>query len=373
MLDFLQHLFDTSSFPARWYCGLWSSGLGWLHIGSDTAIFGAYAAIPVTLISFIRKRRDFPFPPIFWLFAAFIFACGTGHLIEASIFWQPWYRLSGLVKLFTAVVSWMTVIALIRVVPQALELPGLSKANALLAKEMADRKEMETALRLSEARFRLFVDAIKDHAILFLNPSGEIVSWNAGAQRLKGYRAEEIVGQPYAIFYTPNDVAMNKPQIELEIAARDGSCETEGWRLRKDGSKFWANVLITALRDEHGGLLGLGKVTRDMTDRIRATEQFRLAIEAAPTGMMMVDSAGRLVLVNEQIERLFGYARGELLGQTVEMLVPARLRQAHPHLRDQFFATPQARLMGAGRDLFGVRKDGSEVPIEIALNPLSTP
>src|SRR5262245_43914012 len=98
-MEFVRKLFDGSDFPARWTCGLWTPAHGWLHIVSDVAIWGAYMAIPVVLAFFVRHRRDLPFPRIFWLFGAFIFACGTGHLIEATLFWHPAYRLSGLVKL----------------------------------------------------------------------------------------------------------------------------------------------------------------------------------------------------------------------------------------------------------------------------------
>jgi two-component system chemotaxis sensor kinase CheA len=143
MRAFLQKLFDTTDFPARWKCGVWSAELGWTHILSDLAIFGAYAAIPVSLIYFVRRRQDVPFLPVFWLFAAFIFACGFGHLIEATIFWHPWYRFSGAVKLFTAVVSWLTVAALIKILPQALTLPGLFKLNRQLEAEVAERKRVE--------------------------------------------------------------------------------------------------------------------------------------------------------------------------------------------------------------------------------------
>src|SRR5690349_11560253 len=105
MFDFLTHLFDTDGWPPRWHCGQWSDSLGWLHIGSDIAIFSAYVAIPCVLAYFILRRKDFPFPRIMWLFVAFIFACGFGHLIEAVIFWQPVYRFAGLIKLITAVAS----------------------------------------------------------------------------------------------------------------------------------------------------------------------------------------------------------------------------------------------------------------------------
>jgi signal transduction histidine kinase len=147
MLDFLKQLLDTRDFPARWYCGVWSAELGWLHIVSDLAVFGAYMTIPVLLLYFIRRRRDVPFIPIFWLFGAFIAACGTTHLIEASIFWWPAYRLSGAAKLFTAGVSWLTVFALIPALPKALALPGLAKVNDDLLREVAARRAAEQEVK----------------------------------------------------------------------------------------------------------------------------------------------------------------------------------------------------------------------------------
>lgn len=151
MIDFLSKLFDTSDFPPRWRCGIWTEGHGWLHIFSDLAIFGAYTAIPLVIAFFvIRKKQDVPFPRIFWLFVIFIFACGTTHLIEAIIFWQPIYRFAGMVKLLTAIASWLTVIALIKIVPQALHLPGLAALNAELKSEIEERKRTEEALRASE-------------------------------------------------------------------------------------------------------------------------------------------------------------------------------------------------------------------------------
>jgi len=153
MVSYLSKLFDTEGFPARWYCGsAWAEepASGWLHILSDIGIFGAYTAIPVVLAFFILRRRDVPFPRILWLFVAFIFACGFGHLIEAIIFWHPIYRFSGAIKLTTAIVSWATVVALVQIVPVALQFPGLAKLNTELRSEVETRKGVEEALRKSE-------------------------------------------------------------------------------------------------------------------------------------------------------------------------------------------------------------------------------
>ncbi|MBI2480980.1 MAG: hypothetical protein HYV60_20805 [Planctomycetia bacterium] len=146
--DFFGKLTDTKGFPPRWECGsAWTPGHGWLHILADFAIFGAYAAIPIVLAYFILRRKDIPFPPVMWLFVAFIALCGLGHLIEGTLFWWPWYRLSGVIKATTAIVSWVTVIALLRIVPLALGLPGLAMLNEKLRKEVRERENAELALR----------------------------------------------------------------------------------------------------------------------------------------------------------------------------------------------------------------------------------
>ena len=143
-------------------------------------------------------------------------------------------------------------------------------------------------LRASEARFRLLVEAVKDYAIFMLDPSGRVVTWNAGAQRIKGYDAREIIGQHFSQFYPAEDVRAGKCERELEGAARDGRFEDEGWRVRKDGTRFWANVVITALRAENGELVGFAKVTRDLTER-RRLEQEQLRLGKAEEAIRLRD------------------------------------------------------------------------------------
>jgi two-component system, cell cycle sensor histidine kinase and response regulator CckA len=142
MFDFLSKLFDPSGFPPRWRCGVWTDAHGWLHILVDLGVWSAYVAIPCVLVWFVRKRRDLPFRTVFWLFGAFILACGSTHLMEAIIFWWPAYRLAGLIKLFTAVVSWATVIALIPTVPKAL----LLRSPESLEREIVERKRAQSEL-----------------------------------------------------------------------------------------------------------------------------------------------------------------------------------------------------------------------------------
>ncbi len=141
--------------------------------------------------------------------------------------------------------------------------------------DVTERKRAEETIRQSEEHFRLLVAGVKDYAILMLDPDGHVVSWNAGAERIKGYQAGEIIGQHFSRFYSPDDIHSGKPEHELKVAATEGRCEDEGWRVRKDGTRFWANGIITAMRDETGTLRGFSKVTRDITERKRAEEAIK--------------------------------------------------------------------------------------------------
>lgn len=147
MASAIGQLFATEGFPPRWTCGTWSSVHGWTHIVSDVAIFGAYFTIPIVLAVLVLRRKDMPFPPVFWLFGLFILSCGFGHLVESTLFWHPWYRFSALVKVVTAVASWATVAVLIPVLPKALALPGLAAINERLRAEVAERERTESVLR----------------------------------------------------------------------------------------------------------------------------------------------------------------------------------------------------------------------------------
>jgi len=193
----------------------------------------------------------------------------------------------------------------------------------LVFRDVTDRREAERALRESEERFRLLVEGAEDYAIFMLDPKGNITSWNPGAERIKGYSAEEIIGQHFSCFYPPEKVEAGHPDQELEVAAAKGRFEDEGWRLRKDGSRFWANVIITALRDERGKLKGFSKITRDRTEDLRKDSQirdsevrFRRLFETAKDGILILDSDnGKITDANPYISELLGYSTHELIGK----------------------------------------------------------
>ena len=171
-----------------------------------------------------------------------------------------------------------------------------------VVRDITERKEIEIALRSSEQRFRLLVEGARDYAIFMLDPQGRVATWNSGAERIKGYRAEEIIGQHFSKFYPQEEVERGKPEHELEVAAAEGRFEDEGWRIRKDGSRFWANVIITVLRRNDGQLVGFSKVTRDFTERKNAEES--LVLELSKAVLTNPDIRQMLAAIEASIQRL---------------------------------------------------------------------
>ncbi len=273
-LYYFSHLFNIEAFPPRWLCGQWNHFTGWFYILSDIGIGAAYYTIPFLIAQFIRKRTDIPFPRVFWLFAAFIFACGTTHFMDATLFWWPAYRLAGVILFVTALVSWRTIFAMIPTIPQALMLKSPKDLERMV-------EERTHQLQESEERFRLLVENVKDYSIYFVDIHGNISSWNAGAENLFGYTAEETLGKPLETFLPPPLIEESLPQKELGVAATKGRFETEGFRFRKDGSQFWASILLTALYNEKKELIGFSNITRDITERKHAMQALKESKESA--------------------------------------------------------------------------------------------
>jgi PAS domain S-box-containing protein len=221
----------------------------------------------------------------------------------------------------------------------------------------------------SDERFRLAVEGVQTYAVFMLNPHGEVATWNLGAERIKGYTASEIIGKNFSRFYLQEDIDQGKPQETLRLASELGRVEIQQYRVRKDGTRFLANLDITALRDQAGKLIGYSEVSRDMTERVMSEAKYRGLLEAAPDAMVVVNQNGEMVLLNVQAEKQFGYRRDELLGQPVTTIIPEGFaeRLIADALRPA--AEALAQQIGTGIELIGRRKDGGAFPIEIMLSP----
>ncbi|MGN6547095.1 MAG: PAS domain S-box protein [Aureliella sp.] len=274
------------------------------------------------------------------------------------------------------------------------KLRGFSKVT----RDLTARKQAEEALRQSEERFRLVVESAKDYAIFLLDPHGHIASWNPGAERIKGYRAEEIIGKHFSNFYPQDVVDRGWPAYELKMAEAEGRFEDEGWRVRKDGTQFWANVIITALRDSTGKLIGFSKITRDMTDRKRAEENARRLVEESTARRMAEENA---LLIQKERERLHvtlasigdavistdAEGRVEFLNPIAQELVGWNNEEAFSHSLSEVFhivnedtrepvdnpalrALREGRIVGLANHTILISRQGIERPIDDSAAPI---
>ena len=211
----------------------------------------------------------------------------------------------------------------------------------------------EEALRDSEDKYRMLLDGVQDYAIFMMDPRGQVVSWNAGAERLKGYKPEEIIGRNFSRFFPPEDIKRGKPEEMLRVTAASGRHEEQGMRVRKNGSQFLAGVTLTALRDAAGNLRGFSKISHNLSESEESGAKYRGLLEAAPDAMVVVNQAGEIVLLNVQAEKQFGYRRDELLGQKVKNIIPEDFaeRLVADELRSA--AEALAQQIGTGIELTG--------------------
>ena len=226
-----------------------------------------------------------------------------------------------------------------------------------------------------DGRYRLLVEAVTDYAIYMLDPNGIISSWNAGAQRFKGYEPAEIIGQHFSRFYTDEDREAGLPERALETAAREGKFEGEGWRVRKDGTRFWANTAIDPIRDPSGNLVGFAKITRDLTQRRqadlalrRSEEQFRLLVQGVTDyAIYLLDTEGRITSWNAGAQRIKGYRPEEIIGQHFSRFYTDEDRAADAPKKALETSLREGRFEKEG---WRVRKDGERFWANIIIDPI---
>jgi PAS domain S-box-containing protein len=240
------------------------------------------------------------------------------------------------------------------------ELIGFAKVT----RDLTERRKAEESMRTSEARFRALIQGVRDYAIFMLDPEGRVATWNEGAEHIKGYTAEEIIGSHFSKFYPNDALERGMPQHELTTAMTEGRFEDEGWRLRKDGSHFWANVVLTAIRDANGQLVGFSKITRDLTERRRhenalkaSEERFRLLVEGMiDYAIITIDQEGFITSWNNGATQMYDYSRADIVGKHFSRLYPQEEILANKPWEDLIAAGRAGRSASEG---WRIRRDGT--------------
>jgi PAS domain S-box-containing protein len=393
MFEFLSKLFDTSDFPPRWTCGNWTTAHGWLHILSDLGVWSAYLAIPCVLGYFVLRRKDIPFRTIFLLFGAFILACGTTHLMEVLMFWWPAYRLAGIVKLFTALVSWGTVLALVPVTPKALamrtpdelerEIAARQQAEDALQRvntELEERVQVRTAelakanatLRYEREMLRITLASIGD-AVITTDFEGRVTFLNSVAQTLTGWNSNDSQCQPLgSVFRIVNEQTRKTVENPALRALKEGTIvglANHTLLIAKDGTERAIDDSAAPIRDGEGNLAGAVLVFRDVTEQRKAERSARFLasiVESSDDAIIGKDVNGIITSWNKGAERIFGYSAAEAVGRPIAMLAPWVHADEMPDIL--------ARIRRDERvdhfDTVRRAKDGRLVPISLTVSPI---
>lgn len=374
LCNFLTNLLFTANYIPHGHCYLWQRELVGLHIVSDSAIALSYYSIPLSLLYFVFQRKDLPFRNIFWLFGAFILSCGTTHVMEVWTLWHPVYWVSGSLKLMTALISAYTALALIPLIPQALNLPSpthLQTLNQILQTEIAERQKIAiTLLELTQVQNAILNSA--NYTIISTTPDGTIKTFNRAAQQLLGYSAEEVVGKfTPEIIHDPLEVEQRSEVLSQELGvkiepgfevfvvlARRGIVDENEWTyIRKDGSRFPVRLSVTALYDSEGNITGFLGIGQDISDRKQAEKELRelnTAMQNAVEGISRLDIEGRYVNVNRAYAHKFGYEPEEMIGMEWKQIL-------HPDDVEMLSIAYQ-EMLTLGKvevEARGVRKNGS--------------
>ncbi len=409
MLDFFGQIFSSDGFMPHGHCYLWMPSLLWLHVISDALTGISYMSIPITLLYFVRRRKDLPFDWMILAFGVFIIACGGTHLMAVVTVWTPLYWISGIIKAITAIASVATAIALVRLTPHLIHLPTpeglermngelreaqsvlearvgertaeLTQQNEKLASEIVERKRAEAAVVKSQAKVRRLSDAGLI-GIITVSGKGKILEANDAFLKMLGYTADEVhAGEVTMSSLLPEKEGRSEllERTKAGAVAGGGGAPLEKEYVRKDGTTIPVLVGAAMLDEESAERVAF---VLDLSERKRAETaiaslrkereadaMFRGLLEAAPDAMVIVEREGRVVLVNAQAERLFGYSRAELVGQSVDMLVPEAVRASRPFLPNR---DSGVHARSAEPELLARKKDGTEFPVEISLSPFET-
>lgn len=366
-MNFLERLFSTDGFMPHGMCYLWNPAVIWLHVISDGLIALAYYSIPLTLVYFVRKRKDLAFDWIFLCFAVFIVACGTTHLLEIWNIWHPAYWLSGIVKAVTAFVSIGTAILLIRLVPKALALPS-----------PAQLQKSNDALTETSALFETLLKNTTDH-IYFKDRESRAVRFSQEYMKhLNQTNPDDLKGKTDFDFFTEQHA---RPAFETEQEIlRTGRpiLNLEEKETHLDGRVTWVLTSKVPWYDQKGNIVGTWGISKDITARKKAEEALKLSeersrtiIESAQDAFISINDEGRIQDWNRQAEIIFGWPREEAMGRLLhETIIPKNYREGHLQGLRHLRATGEGAVLNRCVELVALRRDGHEFPVEIIIWPL---
>ena len=349
MLNELSRLLIENDYLPHGYCISWSRPLVYTYVISDVLIFLSYFSMPVAIGYFAYRRQDFPYRWLLWMFAIFIMACGTTHLMGAIVLWKPLYGLDAMLKAFTALVSIVTAFMLWPLIPHAMKLPSPSQLkliNEELQNEIAQRKRIEEALRIAkeaaeeglqneQKRLAAIVESSED-AIVSKTLDGRITSWNRAAEKIFGYTAKEMIGQYIRILIPPERIE-EENNVLATIARGESIKHYETERICKDSRRIIVSETLSPILDKAGRIIGASKIARDISD-IKASEEaiktsesrFRRLFHEAPVPLCYINEEGVLTDSNRRFEQTFGYGRSDVptLTEWWQLAYPDPLRRA---------------------------------------------
>lgn len=358
-------LFTTENWPARWHCGYWSETDGWVTIISDLLIFSAYLSIPFLLIVFLGKRKHVPFKKFLVLFSLFILFCGITHLIEVIIFWEPIYRFSGLMKLITGVVSWVTVIALAQTFPVALTFKKKEDFQTVVKEKSMLENQLEFFMKYTPGAIAMF-----DTDMKYIQASDQ---WYNDY----GIKGKEIIGKTH---YEVFPQILDMPEwLEIHQKALSGDIfrKDEDSMKNPDGSTAYIKYEIRPWYNDGNEIGGIIMFTEVITKYVEARKlleaserKSRKLVDLSPDAIVIVNSKGQIEQVNKALISLLGFKSDELISQPIETLIPTRFHKDHKTHVEKYYQKPKVRPMGSDMDLFARTKGGSEIPVEIRLSPV---
>ncbi|MDR3716370.1 MAG: PAS domain S-box protein [Puia sp.] len=377
--DFFTRLLDSSDWPPRWHCGKWTEFHGWLYILSDLLIWSAYFAIPVVIIKYISRKQDARFIRLYFLFAAFILACGATHFLDAIAFWIPVYRLNALMRLITGVISWVTVFYIVKYLPLAVSLRPLKDLETEIgqrqkAEEKFRRLNAELDSRINErtAEISDYKYALDQSSIVAItDQKGIIRHVNDNFCRISKYSREELIGQDHLIInsgYHSKEFIRN---LWVTIA-RGKIWKGELKNRAKDGSTYWVDTTIVPFLGPEGKPRQYVAIRADITERKKAEEQqawLASIINSSDEAIISIDLERTITSWNRGAEKLFGYPPGEVLGKEISMLIaPDRWHEEDLIIRK----TTRGEYL-EHYETERLRKDGSAVQISLNVAPIKDP